>query len=613
MIIKRCPGCETRFEFAEELDGKRVKCKSCGVIFRVDHPGRSARDDVDEGRRRPVRRRDEDDEDRPAAVSRRHTEEDEEEDDRPRPRARVRDDDDDDEQPSRTRRPVLEDDDDDRPRRRPREDEDDEEEDDRSARRLRDDSDDRLPRRRDDDDDDDAPRKKRRIHPLLIIGPAVALLIVIGVVLVLALRKKAKDGPGGELGDLVKAPTKSCPLEVAEKDCGTLVLPDGGNLFGLLRRKGTLEKSWTFDAYDLAAGRRVGRLEIKDMDDPRAASLSPDGKHLLIHEIDGFGGFADHALSIWNIPDNKSLVRKWVPYQKAKNNPIDSPTLYRTEFLNSDKVMTLSTARVFDVWPLANLQEPVVAGARYAATGDQLGKDDRFGMNTHDKYQRQVAFSPDHKTMAVWNGNGYTLVNCLEGLQTIRTAPLSELRILQPTAGGAAFSPDGSVLAGIIHSGRFDKDVILCLWDTKEQKPPIATYDIPANQFNESPGIAWWGNRYVVTSGGRVVGADVEGMLIDVRTGLAKRQLMGPDFRHYGLARDGRLWYAASPDRNDAATMHAVDPPDPELLNEPDDYEQIMILKEEFFLRRLWLEPQGVMRKPTRINPPLQQRLIRRP
>src|SRR5262245_42987364 len=606
MIVKRCPGCDTRFEFAEELDGKRVKCKSCGVIFRVDGPGRSARDDDDEDdedRRRPTRRRDDDEDDRPAAVSRRRAVEDDEADGPPRPRGRDRGDD---EQPSRTRRPVLEDDA--RPRQRPRVDEDDE--DDRRDRRRRDeDSDDRLARRR---DDDDAPRKKRRIHPLLIIGPAVGLLIVIGVVLVIALRKKAKDGPGGELGDLVKAPTRSCPLEVAEKDCGTLVLPDGGNLFGLLRRKGTLDKSWTFDAYDLAAGRRVGRLEIKDMDDPRAAFLSPDGKHLLIHETDGFGGFADHAVSIWNIPENKSLVRKWVPYQKAKNNPIDSPTLYRTELLDGDKVMTLSTARVFDVWPLANLQEPVVAGARYAATGDLLGKDDRFGMNNLDKFQRQVAFSRDHQTMAVWNGNGYTLVNCAEGLQTIRTAPLSDLRILQPKAGAAAFSPDGAVLAGIILTGRFDKEVILCLWDTKEQKPPT-TYDIPANQFNESPGIAWWGNRYVVTSGGRAGGAEVEGMLIDARSGNAKRQLMGSEFRHYGLARDGRLWYASSPDRNDPATMHVVEAPDAELLNEPDDYEQIMILKEELFLRRLWLEPQGVMRKPSRINPPLQQRLIRRP
>src|SRR5262249_57911232 len=92
------------------------------------------------------------------------------------------------------------------------------------------------------------------------------------------------------------------------------------------------------------------------------------------------------------------------------------------------------------------------------------------------------------------------------------------------------------------------------------------------------------------------LGAEVEGMLIDVGSGNAKRQLMGPEFRHYGLARDGRLWYASSPDRNEPATMHVVDPPDAELLNEPDDYEQIMILKEEFFLKRLRLRPTGVRR-----------------
>jgi len=34
-ISMRCPGCQTRFEFADDLDGKRIKCKSCGDIFRV--------------------------------------------------------------------------------------------------------------------------------------------------------------------------------------------------------------------------------------------------------------------------------------------------------------------------------------------------------------------------------------------------------------------------------------------------------------------------------------------------------------------------------------------------------------------------------------------------
>jgi hypothetical protein len=73
------------------------------------------------------------------------------------------------------------------------------------------------------------------------------------------------------------------------------------------------------------------------------------------------------------------------------------------------------------------------------------------------------------------------------------------------------------------------------------------------------------------------------------------------------------LWYAVSEELKEPGHMHVVEMIDPEQLTEPDDYEQIPQLNEEFFLRRLWLEPSGVLRKPTRFDPPLQQRLIRRP
>ena len=102
-------------------------------------------------------------------------------------------------------------------------------------------------------------------------------------------------------------------------------------------------------------------------------------------------------------------------------------------------------------------------------------------------------------------------------------------------------------------------------------------------------------------------------MLIDVRTGLGRRQLMGPEYNRYAFGRDGRLWYAAGPDRAEPATVYVADAPDPDALKEPDDYEQIMELNQEFFLKRLWMEPGGVLRKPTRYAPDLHKRLIRRP
>jgi len=603
-ISMRCPGCKTHFEFANDLEGKRIKCKTCGDIFRVEKPTAKAKDNDD----RPAvksasRKRDDADDERPKATmaSSAFRNRDDDDDDRPSSRSRRADDDDDDDRPpSRTRRPVDDDDDDRRSGYR--------------RRSVDEDDDDRPRRRRDEDDDDEPPKKK---SPLLLFGLlAGGLAILLGAgALIFVLAKKSKDGPGGVGGDVVKAPTKSCPLEVAEKDAGTLVLPDSGNVFGLLRKGDTLKKAWTFDLYDMGAGRRIGRLDITDMDEPRSVSLSPDGKHFLAMEAPGFGN-SDPTIRLWNIPENKLLTQqKWNPY--PHKGGFDPPNLYRAEFIANDKILTISAARFFDVFTIPSFERPIdPVRVNAVAKAEVLGKDDRSGQVTTDKYQRQVAFSADRKLMAVWNGDGFTVVSTGDGQDVSSTTSVQALvkefwprqSFLDRVKGGPiAFSPDGKVLAGIITHDFHPKKHILCLWDVKDPKPPAA-YEIPANQFNDSPSIHWWGNRYIVTHG-----AKVEGMLIDKNTGLAKRQLMGPHYGRYGFGRDGRLWYVAGEEIKDPAVMHVVDVIDPEQLTEGDDYEQIVQLNEEFFLRRLWLEPGGVRRKPSRLDPPLQQRLIRRP
>lgn len=563
-IVMRCPGCKTQFEFASDLQGKRIKCKTCGDIFRVEKPTRSQTDD-----------------------------------DRPRPRRL--DDEDEDYPISRSRRPA--DDDYDRLTSRDR------------GSRDNDYLDDR-PRRRREDDDPDRPTKKK-IHPMLIIGSIGGLaVLVIVVVVILVTWGKKKLGSGSEGGDVVKAPTKSCPLELPEKDLGLLVLPDSGNTFGFLRKEGDVfKKTWTFDMYDMGVGRRVGRVDLTDMDEPRAVSLSPDGKVLLVVET-GFGN-SPATVSIWSVADNKALARKWNPYPPPAKAAFDAPSLYRTEFVGTNKVATISSARILDVFPLPAFDPPIVSGSLIEGPkSDQLGHDD-FGRNEHFKYQRQVAFSADHKFMAVWNGDGYTIVNAVDGQGIIATpstkALVKQIWPREPfldrvKAGAVAFSPDGKILAGVLTHDFGSKKHLLCFWDTKEPKEP-ELLEIGAGQMNDAPALYWWGNRFVVTHG-----AKVEGMLIDVRTRLPKRQLMGPAYPKYGFGRDGRLWYAVSEERTTPATMYVVDGIDPEHFIEPDDYEQIPELREEFFLRRIWLERSGVMRKPTDPDPSiLRQRLIRRP
>lgn len=571
-IAMRCPGCETRFEFADDLAGKRIKCKTCGDIFRIEKPApKTARAPA------PA------DDDRPPVSGRSRRPTDDEDNDRPS---------------ARNRRPRDDDEDDDRPSGR--------------RRRPADESDDELPRRRreEDDDEDDRPRKK---SPILFIAlGGLAVLLIAGVVVgVLVFRKGKKGGPGGN-SDTVKAPAASCPLEVAEKDVWMPVLPDGGNNFGLLRKTDVARRTWVFEPYDMARGQRTGRMEISDLNEPRAAAQSPDGKYLLIQEGGGF----DNTLMIYTVATGQPMAdRKWNPYPRG-------PGLYRAEFVGNDKVVTVSAGRVFDLWQLPTFEK--VAGGALGGTGNQFGQFENQEAN--GRFQRQVAFSADHKLMAVWNGKGYTFVNVLEGQEVFRTPDakareLFALRQGEPTevkGGPVAFSPDGAYLAGIVFDWTGRKPA-LCLWDARQPAEP-SHWQVASNQLNEAPGLYWWGNRFVVTHGGTV-----DGMLIDIQTGQPRRQLMGPPFygygagvgrnppMHHGFGRDGRLWYFASKERNQPAVMHVVDGLDPDLLGEVDDYDQNLQLGEEFFLRRLWLEPTGVMRKPTRDDPPLGQRLIRRP
>ena len=550
-ISMRCPGCQTRFELADDLDGKRIKCKSCGDIFRVAAPAPARKDD---------------------------------EDDRPRSRQR---DEDDGRPPSSSRRPYP---DDDRPRSRQR------------------------------DEDDDRPRKKR-IHPLLIAGP-LALFGLIGVAVLVIFLVQSGKGKGGTVkaGDIVLASSKSCPLEVAEKDAGTLVLPDGGNTFGLLRKTDPIKRLWVFEPYDLAAGRRVGKIDLTDVEGPKAFSLSPDGKKLLLVEYSGLGWAGDHWLWVWSLSDAKKLIpEKWVPFPKNDKRPLDGAALYRAEFVANDRILTLGTNRAFYVYPLPTFEPSAYAIA--AADKEALGK--HFGnIENFERLQWQAAFSADRKKLAVWTGDSYTFANTADGLELGTTLSVKQMAKElwrgeafsdQVKAGPVAFSPDGKTLAGVITRDFGSKKHLLCLWEVADPTRLPTVYPIAANQFNDAPSVYWWGNKFVVTHGATVQGAAIEGMLIDVRTGLPRRQLMGPPLKHYGFTRDGRLWYVAGEERTKPATMYVVDGLDPDQLTEADDYEQIVELGQEFFLRRLWLEPAGVLRQPTREDPPTKQRLIRRP
>jgi WD40 repeat protein len=440
------------------------------------------------------------------------------------------------------------------------------------------------------------------------------LLGVVVLVVVLA-RNKGRLG-GGKTGDIVLAPSKTCPLEVPEKDTGTLVLPDGGNTFGLLRKTEAIPRKWSFEPYELAAGRRIGRIDLTGVDDPKAVSLSPDGKQLLVMEVRGLGWAGDQWLWLWSLADGRRVTQdKWIPFPRdEKRAAFDAPAMYRAEFAANDRIVTLGTNRAIYSYHLPDFE--VSTGAIPSNDREALGKHWGAPPENAQRYPWQAAFSADRKKMAVWTGDAYEIVSTIDGVRIVRTPSVRQLALdmwrgapaLDRVRGGpVAFSPDGNTLAGVLSHDFGGKKHALCFWDTREEREPTV-YPIPENQYYDAPGLAWWGNKFVVTYGSRV-----EGMLIDVRTGLPRRQLMGPTYGRYGFSRDGKLWYAAGEERTKPATLYVVGGLDPEKLTEADDYEQIVELSQEFYLKRLWLEPGGVLRQPTREDPPLKQRLIRRP
>jgi hypothetical protein len=536
----RCPGCDTRFEFTSDLEGKRIKCKTCGDVFRVERPVRKAREEDDDGR--------------PAG---------------------------------------------------------------RSRRSLADDRDEDAPRRY-RECDEDRPRPKK-IHPLVIIGPiagAILLGAVITIILLVRGADKKKTSPTSTVADVVKAPAKTCPLEVAEKDTGFLVVPDSGGAFGLIRRKDThpTRKDWVYEPYDLTVGRRVGKIDLNRVEEPKAWSLSPDGKRLLVIETKTFGS-SDPSMHLISTADGKDI--DWVPFPNPKHMH-DAPALFRAEFVSNDRILALGTNRQMYFYRLSNLSEP--EQGKVDAVGEPLGT--RWGFNQDLRNQWQVAFTADRKRMAVWAGDGYAIVDTSEGREVYRTPSVmvtarelwsrQSVKRDQLHGGPVAFSPDGSTLAGVVTYDHAGKQHLLCLWNTREEKPP-ATYELSANQYNEATSLRWWGRKYILISGAKVHGAELDGMLIDSRTGLPVRQLMAPPFKHYGLGRDGRLWYAIGTELREPAILNVVDGPDGDLMEDAaNPYEEIAELK-DLFLRRVWMEQGGVLRHPTRLNPPLQQGLIRRP
>ncbi|HVK08908.1 MAG TPA: hypothetical protein VM597_09050, partial [Gemmataceae bacterium] len=452
----------------------------------------------------------------------------------------------------------------------------------------------------------------------------LGVLLVSGLVFVL-IRAVGKGKTGlADDGEVSKGVVKIVTLDVPAKEVSQLIVPDGGNQFGLLRNEGSdhFQRKWVYEPYDLAAGRRVGKVGLPDIKDPLAIAVSPDGKYVMVTEKTGPGDrTGEHVLMVYTAADNKCLTpQKWYPFARNAKRPNDSPALYRAEFVANDTVLCVGSDRSFHLFRLPSFD--VIKSDVVRSTGDALNSFPGKPMKDWEQRDYQVAFAPDRRRWAVWTGDGYAVLDA-DGTELFRTPSVLQMaQTFWPgvhglernlRGGGVAFSPDGKTLAGFVQSWAFEKERILCLWNAHESQLP-ETVRMPPSVHNDAAGVKWWGNRYVVLTDMKSDFQNaVDPAAVDAKTGMLMKQVMAPEFRKVAFARDGRLWYAVSDDRDQPARLVVLGPPDADVMEEgTGQYEEIATVRGSF-LKRLWLEPGGVFKTPKRFNPPIASGLIKKP
>ncbi|MCI0681798.1 MAG: WD40 repeat domain-containing protein [Gemmataceae bacterium] len=524
-----CPVCDAEYTLADHLRGKQMQCNSCRESFR-------AQDSASDGR---------------AADAIQSS---------PRKAA------------TPPRRRVV-DEDDDEPRGRPRS------------------------RERDDDDDDDRPRR-RRPRPdqgssgLLIglfVGGGVLGLAVIALVLWLVMSPVADvavapAGGGGVMpvggggviqgkmavpDDVIAPAGPRVRLDVKDSDIRDIVTNGPANTRAAVHSWDLAGKmKHIFHVYDVPKAALLTRLELVE---PQQMDLSLDGSRLAIFSQSVDKGQLLRQVGVWSLPDGKPLVQNWSPY------PDDPDFAKRRELiflylLSADQLLTVSRQGQFDVWDIAT-QKNVVSVPPIAPA---------LSLNTNlfGHTANSFAISPDRKTLAVFNKDGFSLFDTKTGKQTGKTGAMSAgARV--GNVWGVAFSPDGkSLMSYYFRFGVGQPTATIIRWSIPDGKQ-ISLATIPLDH-GHSGGLAFWGPNHVVLWNGILT----EGKLHEVARGELVRTYAR---RHHGKCvaqpQDGKLWFATGETALGIGQLTSVEFPQQDLARFPPAPGAV---------RRWLLQPTGV-------------------
>jgi hypothetical protein len=478
----RCPSCDAEHSLAEQQRGKRVRCRSCDESFRADDVAGEADEAIQTTPRRSGSGS------APPRV----------------PPAR------DSEAPRRRRSERDEDEEDGRRRER--------------RRREREDSSSGL------------------LIGMILGGVLLVAVIAGGLVFFLMRRPDAGavagaggGGPGaggeGAKEGLIQPAAQRVPLAVKDSDVRDIITNGPANTRAAVYFWEIAGKTkHIFDVYDLGKGTQLCRLELVE---PQQMDLSPDGSRLAIFSQTVEAGQLARRVGVWSIPDGKALLQDWMPYPQEADFAKQRELVW-AYLISNDQVLTVARQGQLDLWDIATRKR--VYSVPPIATSLSLSTNG-FGHTAN-----HFAISPDRKTLAVFNKDGFSLFDTATGKLAGKTATLSGEGILL-NFWGVGFSPDGKTLAssfGMHHKGDRAKHVeAVAHWSVADgQRLALTTRP---HATGRSGGLAFWGPGHVLLWDGNLFEAQV--------WDLAKGDLQRTCKRAHGgkcvaQPQDGRLWVA---------------------------------------------------------------------
>jgi hypothetical protein len=246
-------------------------------------------------------------------------------------------------------------------------------------------------------------------------------------------------------------------------------------------------------------------------------SLSPEGDYLA--EVNS-APFEGNAVTVYRTSDGNA-ANKFTPYPRAPRDLGKVGQLVWISLLPGNKLLTINERGGHDVWSVPDFQR--VHGEESTLTDGHLIRRNGF---TH--MPENFALTPDGKTLAIFDGTGFTFFNTFDGKELGRTEPIVA-RGQSFNSWGCAFRADGTQLAFL--STR--NNCTLAVFDVKSGKK------LSEVNADSGAGISWWGKEHVLLHAGGISSARI----ISVATGQHAGDVRFPRVGKLGPSGPGdQLW-----------------------------------------------------------------------